>query len=207
MTPRTSRAQAISNPPSERGHMGTLLPADPFTNSNGRPVAVCCCATGKRLRARIDGGHNPPGAHLRRHWPDKPTSPNPKGDGRWAPEVQPHARLADVEYGSACDQRRAARRFPSASTAAEPVASPRARGNNPLLPAMPKTPTTARRGWSPRPMSSPGSRPVTPGMIYPLTSHNRQRESSAEYIYDTLYCARGQAENLIKLHKDPTLAQ
>jgi hypothetical protein len=24
---------------------------------------------------------------------------------------------------------------------------------------------------------------------------------SAEYIYDTLYCARGQAENLIKLHK------
>jgi len=24
---------------------------------------------------------------------------------------------------------------------------------------------------------------------------------SAEYIYDTLYCARGQAENLIKMHK------
>jgi hypothetical protein len=24
---------------------------------------------------------------------------------------------------------------------------------------------------------------------------------SAEYIYDTVYCARGQAENLIKLHK------
>lgn len=26
-------------------------------------------------------------------------------------------------------------------------------------------------------------------------------EGSAEWIYDTLYCARGQAENLIKLHK------
>jgi len=26
-------------------------------------------------------------------------------------------------------------------------------------------------------------------------------EGSAEHIYDTLYCARGQAENLIKLHK------
>ena len=24
---------------------------------------------------------------------------------------------------------------------------------------------------------------------------------SAEWIYDSLYCARGQAENLIKLHK------
>ena len=24
---------------------------------------------------------------------------------------------------------------------------------------------------------------------------------SAEYIYDTLYCARGQARNLIKMHK------
>ena len=25
-------------------------------------------------------------------------------------------------------------------------------------------------------------------------------QGSAEYIYDTLYCARGKAENLIKLH-------
>src|SRR6195952_982680 len=35
------------------------------------------------------------------------------------------------------------------------------------------------------------------------------RTGSAEWLYDTLYCARGQAENLIKLHKsqlasDPT---
>ena len=27
------------------------------------------------------------------------------------------------------------------------------------------------------------------------------RSGSAEWLYDTLYCARGQAENLIKLHK------
>ena len=27
------------------------------------------------------------------------------------------------------------------------------------------------------------------------------REGSAEWLYDTVYCARGQAENLIKLHK------
>ena len=27
------------------------------------------------------------------------------------------------------------------------------------------------------------------------------RTGSAEWLYDTLYCARGQAENLIKLHK------
>jgi len=27
---------------------------------------------------------------------------------------------------------------------------------------------------------------------------------SAEWVYDSLYCARGQAENLIKLHKNPT---
>ena len=32
---------------------------------------------------------------------------------------------------------------------------------------------------------------------------------SAEWIYDSLYCARGQAENLIKLHKTqlPRIAQ
>ena len=33
---------------------------------------------------------------------------------------------------------------------------------------------------------------------YVVTSLNA---GSAEHIYDTLYCARGQAENLIKLHK------
>lgn len=27
------------------------------------------------------------------------------------------------------------------------------------------------------------------------------RSGTAEWLYDTLYCARGQAENLIKLHK------
>ncbi|PZW37025.1 DDE family transposase [Humitalea rosea] len=26
-------------------------------------------------------------------------------------------------------------------------------------------------------------------------------QGSAEWVYDSLYCARGQAENLIKLHK------
>jgi hypothetical protein len=36
-------------------------------------------------------------------------------------------------------------------------------------------------------------------------------KDTAEWLYDTLYCARGQAENLIKLHKthlasDRTLA-
>jgi hypothetical protein len=31
---------------------------------------------------------------------------------------------------------------------------------------------------------------------------NSHDVGSAEWIYDSLYCARGQAENLIKLHKD-----
>ena len=32
------------------------------------------------------------------------------------------------------------------------------------------------------------------------------RSGSAEWLYDTLYCARGQGENLIKLHKGQLVA-
>jgi hypothetical protein len=38
------------------------------------------------------------------------------------------------------------------------------------------------------------------GPRHPLRRHQHQT-GSAEHIYETLYCARGQAENLIKLHK------
>ena len=38
------------------------------------------------------------------------------------------------------------------------------------------------------------------GPRHPLRRH-QHRDGSAEHIYETLYCARGQAENLIKLHK------
>jgi hypothetical protein len=34
-----------------------------------------------------------------------------------------------------------------------------------------------------------------------IETHWPDKGGSAEHIYDTLYCARGQAENLIKLHK------
>jgi hypothetical protein len=57
-------------------------------------------------------------------------------------------------------------------------------------------------------------RPLDPGANFPLLRcddlpaplpASRQcpdsRLKSAEWIYDSLYCARGQAENLIKLHK------
>jgi hypothetical protein len=38
------------------------------------------------------------------------------------------------------------------------------------------------------------------GPRHPLRG-DQHRDGSAEHIYETLYCARGQAENLIKLHK------
>ena len=46
----------------------------------------------------------------------------------------------------------------------------------------------------------PGSRPATQGLDIRYVVTNLEG-GSAEWLYDTLYCARGQAENLIKLHK------
>ena len=47
---------------------------------------------------------------------------------------------------------------------------------------------------------SPASRPTRLGLDVRFVVTNLDR-GSAEWLYETLYCARGQAENLIKLHK------
>ena len=72
----------------------------------------------------------------------------------------------------------------------------------------------ARRRWcaaTPRPATAPnpgtasgawprGSRRQLQGLDIRYVVTNITR-GSAEWLYDSLYCARGQAENLIKLHK------
>src|SRR5215475_7801513 len=47
---------------------------------------------------------------------------------------------------------------------------------------------------------APGSKATTKGLDIRFVVTSIET-GSAEHIYQTLYCARGQAENLIKLHK------
>src|SRR6516225_8417916 len=47
---------------------------------------------------------------------------------------------------------------------------------------------------------APGSRPTTQGLDVRFVVTSLET-GPAEHIYETIYCARGQAENLIKLHK------
>src|SRR4051794_35539830 len=63
---------------------------------------------------------------------------------------------------------------------------------------------TPRRVMAPSPgAASAGSRPGSRPAAWASTSAvvTNLAAGSAEWLYDTLYCERGQAENLIKLHK------
>src|SRR4051794_30157318 len=63
---------------------------------------------------------------------------------------------------------------------------------------------TPRRVMAPSPgAASAGSRPGSRPAAWASTSAvvTNLAAGSAEWLYDTLYCARGQAENLVKLHK------
>ena len=70
----------------------------------------------------------------------------------------------------------------------------------------PRSATAPNRGAA-NAGSQLGSRPPPWASTYAVVTD--LRNGSAEWLYDTLYCTRGQAENLIKLHKsqlasDPT---
>ena len=70
---------------------------------------------------------------------------------------------------------------------------------NPACAASPR-PATRRNPGTSSAAPAPGSRPPRKGLDIRFVVTSIET-GSAEHIYETLYCARGQAENLIKLHK------
>ena len=70
---------------------------------------------------------------------------------------------------------------------------------NPVYAASPR-PATGRNPGTRSAAPALGSEPTTKGLDIRFVVTSIET-GSAEHIYETLYCARGQAENLIKLHK------
>jgi hypothetical protein len=173
-----------------------FLPIHVYDTATARPVAVLL-RTGATPSGQEIRGHLRRLVHrIRRHWPD--TRLTIRGDGHYGrPEVMAWCEGNGVDYilglpGNAVLDR-------LVEPAADDVRVRHAEAQTPVVRRYAETRYGAKtwrceRRVAARIEASPNGLDVR----YVVTNI---ASGSAEWLYDTLYCARGQAENLIKLHK------
>jgi hypothetical protein len=182
------------------GHHGErcFLPIHVYDTATGRPVAMLL-RTGKTPSGAEGAGHiRRLVRHIRQHWPD--THITIRGDGHYGrPEIMAFCEAAGVDYVFGLPTNAALRADPIIVAVADACAVKRAQRQCPVLRHYTETRYGAK-SWKGQRRVVARIEASTLGMDirYVVTSLT---EGSAEHIYDTLYCARGQAENLIKRHK------
>lgn len=182
------------------GHHGErcFLPVHVYDTATGRPVAMLL-RSGKTPSGAEAAGHiRRLVRHLRRHWPE--THITIRGDGHYGrPEVMSFCEAARVDYVFGLPTNTALRADPVIVASADACAVKRAQCQYPVLRNYAETRYGAK-SWKCQRRVVARIEASTLGMDirYVVTSLT---QGSAERIYDTLYCARGQAENLIKRHK------
>jgi hypothetical protein len=182
------------------GHYGErcFLPIHVYDTATGRPVAMLL-RTGKTPTGKEAAGHiRRLVRHIRRHWPT--THITIRGDGHYGrPEVMDWCEANGVDYVLGLPTNAVLRADPVIVTAADACATKRAIKQYPVLRDYAET-WYAAKSWACLRRVVARIEASTLGMDirYVVTS---LEEGAAEHIYDTLYCARGQAENLIKRHK------
>ena len=173
-----------------------FLPIHIYDTATGRPVAMILrpgkTPSGPEVRCHLRRLVR----RIRRHWPD--TRITIRGDGhysRW--EVMDWCDTQGIDYvfglpGNAVLTR-------AVEAAADHIRTHRAETANPCLRGYAEI-RYAARSWKTERRACARIEATTLGLDirFVVTS---LAGSSAEYIYDTLYCERGQAENLIKMHK------
>ena len=136
--------------------------------------------------------------HIRRHWPK--THITIRGDGHYGrPEVMAFCEAHGIDYVFGLPTNAALRANPEIVKVADACAVKRAAENRVALRHYAETRYGAK-SWKCQRRVVARIEAGTLGMDirYVVTS---LAEGTAETIYDTVYCARGQAENLIKQHK------
>jgi hypothetical protein len=133
---------------------------------------------------------------IRRHWPT--TRLTIRGDGHYSrPEVMTWCEVNDVDYGLGLPGNAVLGRL--VEIAADDVRVRRAEAQ--LAAARRYTETRyGAKSWGCERRVAARIEATTQGLDIRYVVTNLEG-GSAEWLYDTLYCARGQAENLIKLHK------
>jgi hypothetical protein len=182
------------------GHHGErcFLPIHVYDTATGRPVAMLL-RTGKTPSGAEAAGHiRRVVRHIRRHWAE--THITIRGDGHYGrPEVMAFCEARGIDYVFGLPTNAVLRADPQIVTAADACAVKRAEEQRVVLRNYAQTRYGAK-SWKCQRRVVARIEASTLGMDirYVVTS---LEQGSPEHIYDTLYCARGQAENLIKMHK------
>jgi Transposase DDE domain group 1 len=133
---------------------------------------------------------------IRRHWPT--TRLTIRGDGHYGrPEVMTWCEVNDVDYVLGLPGNAVLSRL--VEIAADDVRVRRAEAQAAVVRCYTETRYGAK-SWGCERRVAARIEATTQGLDIRYVVTNLEG-SSAEWLYDRLYCARGQAENLIKLHK------
>lgn len=173
-----------------------FLPIHVYDTATSRPVAMILRAgktpSGKEIRGHLRRLVR----HIRRRWPT--THITVRGDGHYGrPEVMDWCEANGVDYLFGLPGNRVLDRL--IDEAADNVRTRRALEKKPCLRGFTETAYRAK-SWKRerRACARIEASPQGLDIRYVVTS---REAGSAEHVYEGLYCARGQAENLIKLHK------
>lgn len=171
------------------------------------PIHVYDTATSRPVAMLLRPGKTPSGGEIRnhlrrlirrirRHWPR--TRITIRGDSHYGrPEVMAWCEASGVDYILGLAGNNILRRLFDA--AADDVCVRRAETQAPALRRYAETRYGAK-SWGCTRRVAARIEASTMGLDIRTVVTNLQA-GSAEWLYDTLYCERGQAENLIKLHK------
>jgi hypothetical protein len=176
-----------------------FLPIHVYDTATGRPVAMLL-RTGKTPSGAEVAGHiRRLVRRIRRHWPD--THITLRGDGHYGrPEPMAWCEKNGVDYIFGLLGNAALHADPVIVTEADSCATDRAIRGDSQLRRYTETRYAAKSWGKTKRRVVARIEASTLGLDIRFVVTSRAVDS-AEHIYDILYCARGQAENLIKLHK------
>ena len=173
-----------------------FLPIHVYDTATSRPVAMLLRPGTTPSGVEIRGHLRRLVHRIRRHWPT--TRLTIRGDGHYGrPEVMAWCEANGVDYilglpGNAVLDR-------LVEPAADDVRVRRAEAQLPVVRDYAEA-SYGARSWRCQRRVAARIEATTKGLDIRYVVTNIAG-GSAEWLYDTLYCARGQAENLIKLHK------
>ena len=173
-----------------------FLPIHVYDTATSRPVAVLLRPGKTPSGIEVRGHLRRLVRRIRRHWPQ--TRITIRGDGHYGrPEVMEWCDKNAIDFVFGLPGNAVLERL--VDQAADDIRTRRALDQKPCLRGFAETSYQAK-SWNTDRRACARIEATTKGLDIRFVVTSIET-GSAEQIYQTLYCARGQAENLIKLHK------
>jgi hypothetical protein len=173
-----------------------FLPIHVYDTATSRPVAVLLRSGKTPSGIEIRGHLRRLVRRIRRHWPQ--TRITIRGDGHYGrPEVMEWCDENDLDFVFGLPGNRVLDRL--VDETADDIRTCRALDQKSCLRGFAETSYRAK-SWNTDRRACARIEATTKGLDIRFVVTSIET-GSPEHIYETLYCARGQAENLIKLHK------